>query len=104
MVGQDPVYIFKLSFPADAPSINPFTHPPPSFRSVVFPFTLGLSLVPPSFSGLASHLYSFAGLILTVTICSSRSIGRRFHKDNLRPLSRFPDLFVTLRILSGSEW
>jgi len=29
--------------------------------------------------------------------------GLRFHKDNLRHLPRFPDFFVTFRILSTTD-
>ena len=38
-------------------------------------------------------------------LMSSTNFGReRFHKDNLRHLSRFPDFFVFKRILSAKIW
>ena len=54
-------------------------------------------LEPPGFHSVQSEMSSPQVVYESV----STAFPPRFHKDNLRHLSRFSDLFVTLRILSA---
>ena len=65
-----------------------------SWLARAFP-TLPSTLRSPEMSSLKLSMKAVAGTH------SCRRVGSRFHKDNLRHLSRFSDLFVTLRILSA---